>query len=125
MDNRQPSGADWAIVAGGAVAFIGSFPDSVGSTSAWGTGAFPILTLVPVYCLIVAGMVALTTFAGASPPARVLGFRTSQLYVVLGVFASVMAICWYAAVSPRGFGLYLMIGGSIAVAVGAIKKNAS
>ena len=73
-----------------------------------------------MYCAVIAGLVALTVFAGAKLPARVLGFTFGQLYVVGGGFAALMAVCWWAASSRVGLGMYLMVGGSIAVAVGAV-----
>lgn len=128
MDKQQPSPGHWAMIGGGVVALIGSFLDASGDSSAWGKGAFPIVTLIPLYAVIVGVLVALTLFANVKLPTNVLGFSWNQIYLVLGFFASLMALFWLVAAEDVGAGLWLMLLGSIAVLVGAVlseRENAA
>jgi hypothetical protein len=107
------------MIGGGAVTLIGSFLEFAGDTSAWGTGAFPIVTLIPIYATVVGVLVALKTFGNVNLPAQVLGFTWNQLFLVLGFFAALMSLFWLVAAENTGVGLLLMLIGSVAVAVGA------
>jgi hypothetical protein len=120
VDNKQPTPGEWAMIAGGAVTLIGSFLDFAGDSSAWGEGAFPIVTLIVLYSAAVAVLVALTRFASVALPERVLGFTWPQLYLALGFFASLMALGWLVAADDVGAGLFIMLIGSVAVLVGAV-----
>jgi hypothetical protein len=115
--DTKPSPGAIAVMAGGGVALVGSFLDAVPGASAWGSGAFPILTLIPLYCVVAGVLVALTTFAKTNLPENVLGFTWTQLYFVLGDLAALMAVCWII-VGDAEIGLFLMLAGSIAVGVG-------
>jgi drug/metabolite transporter (DMT)-like permease len=117
--NTQPSPGAWAMIGGGAVTLIGSFLEFASDTSAWGTGAFPIVTLIPIYATVVGVLVALKTFGNVNLPAQVLGFTWNQLFLVLGFFAALMSLFWLVAAENTGVGLLLMLIGSVAVAVGA------
>lgn len=119
MDNKQPTPGEWAIIAGGAVMLIGSFLDGVNETSAWGEGALPIVTLIPLYGVLMALQVALTKFGNVNLPDRVLGFTWNQIHLVLGIFAALMALFWLVASEESGAGLFLMLLGAAGACVGA------
>lgn len=119
MDKKQPTPGEWAIVGGGAVALIGSFLDFAGDTSAWGSGALPIVTLIPLYVVVMAVQVVLARFTGVRLPDRVAGFTWEQVHLVLGIFAALMALFWLIPVDDTGAGLILMLLGAAAACVGA------
>jgi hypothetical protein len=119
VDNKQPTTGEWAIMLGGVVALVGSFLDFSGDTTAWGESALPIVTLIPIYAVVMALQVALTRLAGLGLPDRVAGFTWEQVHLVLGVFAALMALFWLAAVEDTGAGMFLMLIGAGACAVGA------
>lgn len=116
----QPTPAEIAILAGGVVALVGSFLDFAGETSAWGSGWFPVVTLIPLYGVVMALHVALTKFASVDLPDRIVGFTWEQLHLVLGFFAALMSLFWLVAAEDTGAGLWLMLLGSIALVVGAV-----
>jgi len=120
VDNKQPTPGEWAMIGGGAVALLASFLDFAGDTSAWGKGAFPIVTLIPVYAVAVGVFVALHRFAGVDLPDRVLGFSWNQISLMLGFFAALMALFWLVTAEDVGVGLFLLLLSSIAVVAGAV-----
>lgn len=119
MDNKQPTPGEWAIMGGGALALVASFLEFAGDTSAWGEGAFPIVTLIPLYALVMALQVALTKFANVRLPDRVLGFTWEQVHLVLGIFATVMALFWLITADDTGIGAILLLLGAAAACAGA------
>ena len=70
-DATKPTPGEITIMAGGAVALIFSFFDfysyrqlrGSGGTSVWGSGLFPVATLMVIFVVIMALQVALTKFA--------------------------------------------------------------
>lgn len=118
MEKKQPTPGEIAILAGGAAALIGSFLDFAGSSSAWGKGLFLIATLVPIYAVLTAVLVALK-FANVSVPERIAGFTQEQLVLVLGILGALMALCWLIAAEDLGIGFWLVLLGSAAVCAGA------
>ncbi len=114
-----PSPAEIALLAGGAVVVVGSFLDFGGTTNAWGSGSFPIATLLPLYALLVAVPLALTMFAKATLPAEVLGLSWPQWRVGLAAMNALMAIGWLL-VGDLEIGFWLMALGIAAQAYGAI-----
>jgi hypothetical protein len=120
-DRQSPTPAEIVIMAAGGVMLIFSFLHFAGHTSAWGTGLFPIATLLPAYGVIMALQVALTKFAGVKLPESVLGFTWEQVHLVLGAMAGLMAIGWL--LTDRGnkqVGEWFEILGGIALVVGAV-----
>jgi hypothetical protein len=107
------------MIAGGVVAVVGSFLDGVLATTAWGEGAFPIVSLIPIYSGAVALLVVLSRLGNVRFAPRVMGFAWPQLYFVLGLLAAVMALCWVLAAESNERGLYVMLVGSVLVALGA------
>ena len=120
MDNKQPSPGEWAMMGGAVVALLGSFLDISGDVSAWGRGAFPIVTLIPLYCVVAGVLVAGQRFGNVSLPDRLAGFGAGQLSLALGFFATLMSLCWLIAADDTGAGLFLLLVGSAAVLVGAV-----
>jgi hypothetical protein len=124
---RQPSVAEWVILAGGAVAFFFSFFsfwDQGGfSPNAWGDLAFPLATYVAIFGLVMAAQIALTTFTEAKLPEAILGFSWPQVHLILGLFNTLIMVGFliFKGNTPdQGFGQILMLLGAIATLVGAI-----
>ena len=59
---KQPTTGEWIIIGAGAIMLIFSFFDFAKKTSAWGQGAFPIVTLIVIYGVVMAGQIALAKF---------------------------------------------------------------
>ncbi|HEY7106240.1 MAG TPA: hypothetical protein VH986_07540 [Acidimicrobiia bacterium] len=130
-DSKTPTPGEITIMAGGAVALIGSFLHfysvdtsfGSGSVSAWGSGLFPVATLMVIFAVISAVLVAVTKFANVQLPERVLTFTWTQVYLVLGFFAALYAIA-YLLVNKGGYdfgiGFWLILIGCLASLVGAI-----
>lgn len=122
MDGKKPpTTAELIIMIAGAVMLVASFLDFAYKTTAWGTGAFPVATLLPLYGVIMALQIALTKFANVKLPEKIPVFTWEQVHLVLGLFAGLMAIGWLVTdVSQKGIGLWLEVLGGIALAVGAV-----
>jgi hypothetical protein len=122
---RQPTVADIVMVAGGVVTFIFSFLHFVADVNAWssdGFGLFPVTTLIAVVGLAMAVFVALEIFAGFTLP-TFLTFNYKQIYVTWGIFNGGLMLCYLIMDkhgADTGAGLYLMLIGSLAMAVGSI-----
>ena len=116
-----PTPGEIAVLAGGGVTLIGSFLDFSGDTSAWGKGLFPIVTLIPIYAAIVAAHVAIERWSNvrlrASAP---FGLTWRHMRVALSDFAFLMAFFWQITINDAGIGLYLMLIGTAACAVGVL-----
>ena len=108
------------MMLGGVVAVAASFLEGALGTTAWGEGAFPIVSLIPIYSGAVAVLVMLSRFGNRRFAPRVMGFTWPQLYLVLGLLASVMAACWIIAGEDNDAGLYGMLAGSLLVVIGAL-----
>lgn len=118
---RQPTVADIVMVAGGIVTFIFSFLDFFEGINAWASGLFPITTIIAVLGLAMAVFVILELVAGFRLP-DFLTFNYKQMYVTWGITAGVFMLAWLIVDSgpDKKAGLYLMLIGSLAMAVGAI-----
>jgi hypothetical protein len=118
---NRPTPGESTMIVGGVLAVVASFLDGTLGTTAWGDGAFPIVTLIPIYSGAVAILVAFSRFGNVRFPPRVIGFTWPQLYLVLGFLASVMAVCWIiVAEDLADAGLDGMLVGSLLVVVGAL-----
>jgi hypothetical protein len=85
---------------------------------------FPVATLLPIYGVIMALEVALTSIAGVKLPGRVAGFTWEQIHLVLGLMAGLMAVAWLVTdTGKKPIGQWLEIAGGIALAVGAIRMQ--
>src|SRR4051794_41504720 len=109
-------------MAAGAVMLIASFLDFSGDTSSWGSGAFPIVTLIAIYGIVVAGVLALGRFANVNLPDRVGTFTWEQVYLFLAAFAVLMSIGWLiSGIDDKGIGLGRGVAGGIGTGAGARK----
>ena len=124
---RQPTVAEIIMFAGGAITFIFSFLPFIGngeSRSAWGSffALFPNTTVIALLGLAMAVFVALDVIIGFKLP-TFLTFTPKQIYVTWGVVAGGFMLC-YLITDKVGAdskpGLYLMLIGSLAMAVGSI-----
>jgi hypothetical protein len=121
VDNKQPTPGEIVIIVAGAVMLIASFLDFAGDTSSWGSGAFPIATLIPIYGILMALQVALAKFANVNLPDRVASFTWEQVHLILGAFALLMSIGWViSGIEEKGIGLWLLLLGSIGLIAGAV-----
>ncbi|HEY1279160.1 MAG TPA: hypothetical protein VGF22_05765 [Acidimicrobiales bacterium] len=122
--NNKPTVPQIIIMAAGAVMLLGSFLDFYGDTSAWGDGAFAIITLAALLGVVMAVVVALTAFANVKLPETVLGFTWKQIHLLLAVYAVVLMIGWLIYKVPGskdfGAGFWLMFLGAIGLVVGAV-----
>ena len=119
---RQPTVAEIVMFAGGVVTFIFSFLDFFDGTNAWGTGLFPVTTIIAILGLAMAVFIALDIFAGFRLP-DFLTFNYKQMYVTWGVVAGVFMLAWLivdTGALDKKAGLYLMLIGALAMAVGSI-----
>jgi len=121
-DRQPPTPGEIVIIAAGAVMLIFSFLHFAGDTSAWGTGFFPIATLLPLYGVVMALQIVLTKFANVKLPDSIVSFTWEQVHLALGVMAALMAIGWLLTdVSvDKQIGFWFEFLGGIALAVGAI-----
>jgi hypothetical protein len=121
VNDKQPTPGEIAIMVAGAVMLIASFLEFAGDTSSWGSGAFPIATLIPIYGIVMALQVALTKFANVNLPDRVAGFTWEQVHLVLSAFALLMSLGWIVSgIDGKGVGLWLLFVGSIGLVAGAV-----
>ena len=119
-DRQPPTPGEIVIMAAGAVMLIFSFFDFAGNTSAWGTGWFPIATLLPLYGVIMGLEIGLTKFANVKLPDSIVGFTREQLHLVLGIMAGLMALAWLiAGTGNKQVGLWFEVIGGLALAAGA------
>jgi hypothetical protein len=130
--NKKPTPGEIIVMAGGAVALIFSFlpfytADIAGfsdDVSAWGSGLFPVATLIPIFTAIAGVLVALRTFANFNyPPNGVLGFTWNTLLLALTFFAAILALAYLLVdkgAYDLGFGFFLVFIGGVGSFVGAI-----
>jgi hypothetical protein len=122
MAHRQPTPGEIIIMVAGGVMLVCSFLDFVGQNSAWGQFNFPIASLLPIYGVIMAVQIALTTYAGVNMRGRIAGFTWEQIHLVLGLMAGLMALAWLVTdVGDKKIGLWFEVAGGIALAVGAVR----
>jgi predicted MFS family arabinose efflux permease len=121
-DRQSPTPGEITIMAAGAVMLVFSFLHFAGHISAWGSGLFPIATLLPLYGLVMGLQIALTKYAGVKLPATVLGFTWEQIQLALGIMAGLMALGWLVTdYGNKGIGAWFEIFGGIALVVGAVR----
>jgi hypothetical protein len=119
VPNPQPTTPEWTMLGGAVVIFIGSFLDVSPGASAW-SNTFTTIKLVPIYAIVVGGVVIISRVMRAELPERVGSFSWPQLLVTVSVFATVMAIAWYVAIDTRRAGIYVIVAGTIVMLIGAI-----
>jgi hypothetical protein len=121
MDERTPAPGELVIIVAGAIMLVASFLDFGGDTSGWGSGWFPLATLLPIYGVVMAVLVALVRFAQVELPDEIAGWTLDQVLMVVGLLAGLMAVAWLLTdVGDKGIGLWVQILGGIALAVGSV-----
>ena len=128
---KNPTPGEIVVMAGAGVTFLFSFfafysgRAGVGNTSAWGSGLFPVATLIVLFAVAAGVMVALRRFANVHyPSGGVLGFGWNQLLIALTFFASILALAFLIVDKgpffKLGFGFWLVFFGAIGSLVGAV-----
>jgi hypothetical protein len=120
---------EFTLLAAGVALIVGSFAPfyTAGgfSVNAWdsGFGLSPI-SLYPVFAgAASAGVVALRRFANAQLAIRLGSFTWEQLHVLLGLLALIISVGYFFGNHGGlglGLGFWLILGGSIALFVGAL-----
>jgi hypothetical protein len=122
--DKKLTQAEWIIVVGGVVAFIASFLpwiDYHGFTaSAWSDTAFPTYTWVGIFGFLMAAVIVVRAFTTVKLPADVLGFTWTQIHLVLGIFAAIIAASFMIAGDNFGIGFWLSLLAAAALVVGAV-----
>ena len=124
MAHRQPATpGEIIIMVAGTAMLVFSFFKFAGVNNAWGSFNFPIASLLPIYGVIMAAQVALTTYGGVNLRGRrILGYTWEQLLLVLGLLTGLMSLAWIVTDVPnKKIGLWFEVFGGIALAVGAVR----
>ncbi len=115
------------ILAGGAVALVGSFLPwytfAGDSASAWSRGLFPLATLVAILGTVMAAQILVDKLTGANLPRRVGDFTWEQIHLVAAVVAAVLVFCYLLldrSGADLGFGFYLEMLAVAALVTGAV-----
>ena len=116
--------ADLIMAAGGIITFIFSFlafyKFGGSSINAWDDqGAAFASTLPAILGLVMAVWIALEV-AGVSLPEEVLTYNRAQLKGTWGIAAGGIMLSWLSTDPDKGAGFWLMLIGSLAMAVGAV-----
>lgn len=91
------------------------------SVSAWGSGLFPLATVVPLFGLIAGGVMAATVWANVRLPEPILDFTWRQIHFVLAFTALVISVGYLLVDGPsKGIGFWFCFLGSIGLIVGAV-----
>lgn len=128
MQNKI-SVANLVMLAGGVVAFIFSFfaffSSGRFSVNAWDGDAGAFATSVPAILGLLMAVWIVLELAGVSLPEQVLTFNRSQLKATWGIAAAGIMLSWISADfggTDKGFGFWLMLLGSAAMATGAVME---
>jgi hypothetical protein len=120
--NQSPTPAELTILIAGGVTLVASFLHFEPGTSAWGKYLFPVTALLPIYGVIMAVQIALTSLAKLNLRRRIAGFTWEQIHLVLGLFAGLMALAWLVTdTGKKPIGQWLEIAGGFALAIGALR----
>jgi hypothetical protein len=111
-----------------ASADLGPFADPLADKTAWTNEFFffPV-TILPVLCgVLMAVIVALTTFTNVRARPRLFGFAWNQLHLVFGLQAAAMMLAFLLqkrGVFDWGAGFYVMLVSAIGLAIGALMRG--
>jgi hypothetical protein len=128
---KNPTPGEIVVMAGaGTVLLFSFFPfysgrAGLGSTNAWGSGLFPVSTLIVIFAVAAGALVALVRFANVQyPPGGFLGFGYHQLLLALTFFATTLSFAFLVVdkgpFAKLGVGFWLVFLGSLATLVGAV-----
>jgi hypothetical protein len=130
---KNPTPGEIVVMAGAGLALIFSFLpfykieilNVSDSTSAWGSGLFPVATLIPIFAVIAGVLVALVRFGNVQyPPGGFLGFTWHTLLVALTFFAAILAVAYLIVDKGPGgglgFGFWFVLIGAVGSLVGAV-----
>lgn len=130
---KNPTPGEILVMAGAGVALIFSFlpfykvelGNFSENTSAWGSGLFPVATLIPIFAGVAGVLVALVRFASVQyPPGGFLGIGWNSLLLALTFFATVLAVAFLiankAVATSLGFGFWFVLIGAVGSFVGAV-----
>lgn len=122
MDGETPpTPSELTIMIAGAVMLVASFLPFAASDSAWARFNFPVVTLLPLYGVVMAAQIGLTKFGRVNLPETLAGFTWEQAHLILGILAGFMSIGWLMSdVTRKGAGFWLEVLGGFALAVGAL-----
>lgn len=119
--------ADLIMGAGGVVTFIFSFlafyKSNGASFNAWDGDALAFATAVPAILGLAMAVWIGLEMAGVSLPERVLTYDRAQLKGAWGISAGGLMLSWLSVDfggADKGVGFWLMLIGSLAMAVGAV-----
>jgi len=117
---QQPTPGEIVIMAAGPIMLVFSFFDFASHTTSWGSGIFPIATLLPLYGVIMAVQIAATRFTGMNLPKRAFGFSWEQVHLALGIMAALLALGFLSTdIADKQIGLWIEVLGGVALGVGA------
>jgi hypothetical protein len=118
VDNK-PTTAEIVVLASGAAVFIFSFLDFYGESKIWDF-TFPYV-LVPIFAIVLAGLVALRRFAGTTLPANLGGLSLSTITGWLAFYcAMLMVATLIEETSGTEIGFWVILIGSIGLLVGTV-----
>jgi hypothetical protein len=128
---KNPTPGEIVVMAGAGVCFLFSFfPFYSGNLglhnlSAWGSGLFPVATLIVIFAVAAGVLVALVRFANVHyPSGGVLGFGWNTLLLTLTFFSAILAVAYLivdrGAAYNLGFGFWLVLIGAVGSLVGAV-----
>jgi hypothetical protein len=127
MNDLKPS--QIVTMASGAVMLLFSFfawyKVAGNSTSAWGSGLFPLAWFVPIFGTISAGVMAATIFGNVRLPEPILSFSWRQIHFILAFSALVIAVGYLLVDSgsvDKGIGFWFNLLGAIGLIVGAVME---
>lgn len=121
MNRYRMTRAEKLIVGAGAAMLFGSFLDFSLGRSAWSSGWFPVVTLIPMYGVLMGLQILLARYARVELPDEVAGFTWEQLHIAVGAFAALMAACWMLGSSNRQIGMLILTLGAFVSLGGAVK----
>lgn len=128
---KNPTPGEIVLMAGAGVTLLFSFfpfyklevGDFTDNTSAWGSGLFPVATLIPIFAVIAGLLVALAKFGNVQYPASgFLGIPWNTLLLALTFFSALLAVAFLIRDRQGldfGFGFWLVLIGAVASLVGA------
>ena len=116
------------VVAAGAITLVFSFfpwyRAGAFHVGAWGTGLFPVATLVPILGSLMMVQVLTDRLAGGSPSRGIGDFTWEQLLLVAALGAAVVAFCYLIRSrepgASFGLGFYVDLVASFVLVAGAV-----